>query len=177
MHTYKILTLYPTGMDWNCPAFNEVLGKQLTKHHGNITVENTIRDVVSIVQTGNLQVAVYDLTKNLAYLSNAKASYESGPQYAYERLMNIFFLSFVSCLLVSIFRINYLIIFSSLQAICPTEHDGVIHWNSTRTPRKQFKPLTKSSYIIKHHFLFPSSLVCFLDFFSQMSQYFTMKFI
>lgn len=90
MYTYKILTLYPTGMDWNCPAFNEVLGKQLTKHHGNITVENTIRDVVSIVQTGNLQVAVYDLTKNVAYLSNAKASYESGPQYAYERLMNIF---------------------------------------------------------------------------------------
>lgn len=90
MYTYKILTLYPTGMDWNCPAFNEVLGKQLTKHHGNITVENTIRDVVSIVQTGNLQVAVYDLTKNVAYLSNAKASYESGPQYAYERLL-IFF--------------------------------------------------------------------------------------
>lgn len=94
-------------MDWNCPAFNEVLGKQLTKHHGNITVENTIRDVVSIVQTGNLQVAVYDLTKNLAYLSNAKASYESGPQYAYERFMKNFFVSFVLCLLVSIFRIIF----------------------------------------------------------------------
>lgn len=81
----KIPNVVYWGMDWNCPAFNEVLGKQLTKHHGNITVENTIRDVVSIVQTGNLQVAVYDLTKNVAYLANAKASYESGPQYAYER--------------------------------------------------------------------------------------------
>lgn len=175
MYTYKILTLYPTGMDWNCPAFNEVLGKQLTKHHGNITVENTIRDVVSIVQTGNLQVAVYDLTKNVAYLSNAKASYESGPQYAYERLMKNFLVSFWLSLLVYIFRNKYF--FSSLQAICPTEHDRLIHWNSTRTPREQFKPLTKSSYIIKHHFLFPSSHVCFLDFFSQMSQYFTMEFI
>lgn len=97
-------------MDWNCPAFNEVLGKQLTKHHGNITVENTIRDVVSIVQTGNLQVAVYDLTKNLAYLSNAKASYESGPQYAYERFMKNFFVSFVLCLLVSIFRIIFFLL-------------------------------------------------------------------
>lgn len=97
-------------MDWNCPAFNKVLGKQLTKHHGNITVENTIRDVVSIVQTGNLQVAVYDLTKNLAYLSNAKASYESGPQYAYERFMKNFFVSFVLCLLVSIFRIIFFLL-------------------------------------------------------------------
>lgn len=99
-------------MDWNCPAFNEVLGKQLTKHHGNITVKNTIRDVVSIVQTGNLQVAVYDLTKNLAYLSNAKSSYESGPQYAYERFMKNFFVSFVLCLLVSIFRIIFFFFFA-----------------------------------------------------------------
>jgi hypothetical protein len=72
-------------MDWNCPAFNEVLGNQLAKYHGNVTVENTIRDVVSIVQTGNLQVAIYDLTNNVAYLSNAKASYETGATYAYER--------------------------------------------------------------------------------------------
>lgn len=82
---YSKISICTTGMDWNCPAFNEVLGRQLTKYHGNITVENTIRDVVSIVQTGNLQVALYDLTKNVAYLANAKASYESGPQYAYER--------------------------------------------------------------------------------------------
>lgn len=110
-------------MDWNCPAFNEVLGKQLTKHHGNITVENTIRDVVSIVQTGNLQVAVYDLTKNLAYLSNAKASYESGPQYAYERFMK----NFLSRLCyVYWYQSSELFFFSSLQAICPTEHDRVI---------------------------------------------------
>ena len=72
-------------MDWNCPAYNEVMGQQLTKHHGNITAEVIIRDLVSIVQTGDLQVAVYDLTNNIAYLANARASYESGPPKAYER--------------------------------------------------------------------------------------------
>lgn len=148
-------------MDWNCPAFNEVLGKQLTKHHGNITVENTIRDVVSIVQTGNLQVAVYDLTKNLAYLSNAKASYESGPQYAYERFMKNFFVSFVLCLLVSIFRIIFFLLcrqyvrlnMTELFSEIPPEHreNNSNHWPNLH------------SYIINHHFLFPSSRVCFLD--------------
>lgn len=144
MYTYKILTFYPTGMDWNCPAFNEVLGKQLTKHHGNITVENTIRDVVSIVQTGNLQVAVYDLTKNVAYLSNAKASYESGPQYAYERLMKNFFVSFGLSLLVLIIWINYYFLLcrqyvrlnmTELFTEIPPEHreNNSNHWPNLHT--------------------------------------------
>ena len=74
------------GMDWLCPAYNlvrepegrysdsrllslnptlylyQVLSEQLRKWHGNITVANTVRDIVSIVQTGNLHAAVYDLT-------------------------------------------------------------------------------------------------------------------
>jgi isopenicillin-N N-acyltransferase-like protein len=37
------------GMDWNCPGFNLVLGQQLSKFHGNITVENTISDIVAKV--------------------------------------------------------------------------------------------------------------------------------
>ncbi|KAK6166612.1 hypothetical protein SNE40_023263 [Patella caerulea] len=73
------------GMDWDCPAFNEVLAKQILVNYGSLTAETVIRDVVPIVQTGNVQVAVYDLTQNIAYLANARASYETGPTYAYER--------------------------------------------------------------------------------------------
>ncbi|ESP01180.1 hypothetical protein LOTGIDRAFT_172703 [Lottia gigantea] len=74
------------GMDWDCPSFNSVLAKQIQTYYGNITAEVVIRNIVSIVQTGNMQVAVYDLTQNIAYLSNAKATYEStGGKYAYER--------------------------------------------------------------------------------------------
>ena len=72
-------------MDWLCPGYSEVLARQLKALHGNITAENVVRDVVSIVQTGNLHVAVYDLTDNLAYLANARASYESGAKNAYDR--------------------------------------------------------------------------------------------
>ena len=38
----------------------------------------------SIVQTGDLHVAVYDLTKGIVYVANAKDN-ESGPTYAYDR--------------------------------------------------------------------------------------------
>lgn len=84
MHTFSFLFVF-LGMDWNCPAFNEVLAKQLNHHYGNITAENVIHDVVPIVQTGNLQVAIYDLTQNIAYLSNARGSNETGPKFAYQR--------------------------------------------------------------------------------------------
>lgn len=73
------------GMDWLCPAFSQTLSRQLTKHYGNITVENVIRDVTSITQTGNLHIAIYDLTNSIAYLANAKSTNQSGPLYAYER--------------------------------------------------------------------------------------------
>lgn len=72
-------------MDWICPGYNQVLSEQIKKYYGSITPENVIKNIVSIVQTGNLQVAVYDLTNGVAYLSNAAATYESGPKYAYER--------------------------------------------------------------------------------------------
>ncbi len=72
-------------MDWLCPGFNQVLGKQLTALHGNITAENTIRDVVPIVQTGDLHIAVYDLPNEILYTANAKADNETGPPMAYDR--------------------------------------------------------------------------------------------
>ena len=40
------------GMDWLCPGYSKVLAQQLTKHHGDITPENTIRDITAITQTG-----------------------------------------------------------------------------------------------------------------------------
>jgi isopenicillin-N N-acyltransferase-like protein len=43
------------GMDWLCPGYSTPLHAQLTKYHGNITAENTIRDITAIVQTGENQ--------------------------------------------------------------------------------------------------------------------------
>ena len=72
-------------MDWLCPGYTQVLGRQLNKYHGTLTPEITINDIVSIVQTGDLHIAVYDLTKKQVYIANAKADYESGPNMAYDR--------------------------------------------------------------------------------------------
>ena len=68
-----------------CPGYSSVLAKQLTALHGNLTAENTIRDVVPIVQTGDLHIAVYDLPNQVLYVANAKADYETGPAMAYDR--------------------------------------------------------------------------------------------
>ena len=38
------------GMDWLCPGYSVVLARQLKSLHGSLTPENTIRDVVPIVQ-------------------------------------------------------------------------------------------------------------------------------
>lgn len=75
------------GMDWLCPAYNLALGNQLRKWHGNITTENTVRDIVSIVQTGNLHAAVYDLTTQDMTVSFCKKSTDTSdaPMYAYDR--------------------------------------------------------------------------------------------
>ena len=48
-------------MDWLCPGYSSVLGAQITKHHGNITAVNTIRDITAITQTGDLHIAIYDV--------------------------------------------------------------------------------------------------------------------
>lgn len=45
-----------SGMDWLCPGYSEVLARQLTLYHGNLTAELLMREVVPIVQTGSLQV-------------------------------------------------------------------------------------------------------------------------
>ncbi|KAL3855217.1 hypothetical protein ACJMK2_014437 [Sinanodonta woodiana] len=81
----KIKNAVYWGMDWLCPGYSEVLARQLNKHYGNLTAEITIRDIVSIVQSGSLHIAVYDFDNNLVYVANARATYESGPLNAYDR--------------------------------------------------------------------------------------------
>ncbi|XP_025105815.1 protein dcd1B-like [Pomacea canaliculata] len=81
----RITDIVYFGMDWLCPGYSEVLARQLTLYHGNLTAELLMREVVPIVQTGSLQVAVYNLTSNMVLLANARASYETGPDNAYER--------------------------------------------------------------------------------------------
>jgi hypothetical protein len=81
----KIRDIVYWGMDWLCPGYSEVLAKQLNLYHGNVTALNTIRDIVSIVQTGDLHVAVYDLSHELLYVANARGDSEQGPVYAYDR--------------------------------------------------------------------------------------------
>jgi len=74
------------GMDWLCPNYSEVLSEHITENYGNITAEVAIRDIVARTQTGNLHIAVYDLTANMMYVSFAsKSDDETGPTYAYER--------------------------------------------------------------------------------------------
>lgn len=81
----KIQDVVYWGMDWLCPGYSEVLAKQLTKYHGMLNATITIHDVVSVVQTGDLHIAVYDLANEILYVANARADYETGPAKAYDR--------------------------------------------------------------------------------------------
>jgi len=73
------------GMDWLCPGFSGVLGKQLTKYHGNITAENAIQHIIAITQTGDLHIVLSDLTNQLAYVALAARDGVHGPKFAYDR--------------------------------------------------------------------------------------------
>jgi hypothetical protein len=56
-------------MDWICPAYHERLYELLQKTHGKITAEVAIRTIAPGLNSGNLQVVVYDLTNELVYFS------------------------------------------------------------------------------------------------------------
>eukprot|EP00118_Oscarella_pearsei_P028851 m.3100 g.3100 ORF g.3100 m.3100 type:complete len:442 (+) comp9050_c0_seq2:79-1404(+) len=73
------------GMDWLCPGYSQVLSQQLQKFHGNISADVTVHEILPVVQTGDLHIAVYDLTNMVLYVSNAKGDGEEGPQFAYDR--------------------------------------------------------------------------------------------
>ena len=74
-----------TGMDWQCPAYQYKLYQQLKANYGEITAESTIEKISSVSKTGDLQVAIYDLTENQLYVANARGSNEQGPLEAYQR--------------------------------------------------------------------------------------------
>ena len=56
----KIENVVYWGMDWICPNDNNMLSTQLEYYHGDITVENTIKNITAYVQTGDLHIAIYD---------------------------------------------------------------------------------------------------------------------
>jgi isopenicillin-N N-acyltransferase-like protein len=74
------------GMDYNCPSYTGVLGTQLRKHHGVLTPELAIRDVISVVASGSNHVAIYDLTAMKMWVSFASPLNDPSPlQDAYDR--------------------------------------------------------------------------------------------
>ena len=73
------------GMDWLCPSHQYKLYVQLMKQYGQITPESSIQNISSIAKTGDLHVAVYDLTDIVLYVANARGSNETGPLEAYRR--------------------------------------------------------------------------------------------
>jgi isopenicillin-N N-acyltransferase like protein len=73
------------GMDWMCPGYNSALHDQLAKHHGNLTAEIAVSDVMSIVQTGDLHVWVADLVNMKLWTAHARKDGAAGPDNAYQR--------------------------------------------------------------------------------------------
>lgn len=74
------------GMDWFCPFYQHSLYQQLSLYHGMLTPEISILNVTSAVMTGDLHLAVYDLTDGLLYVANHAPNGMSTPFLnAYER--------------------------------------------------------------------------------------------
>lgn len=81
----KIPNVVYFGMDWDCPSYNQALAERINFYYGNITAENTIYGITSIVQTGDVHIGIYDLTDNIMYVSFAAAVNQTGPPMAYDR--------------------------------------------------------------------------------------------
>jgi len=73
------------GMDWLCPADNQILSDQIIKHYGNITAANVIADVFSIEQSGSNFVCLYDLIDLKMWVAFAPKDGEGGPPQAFDR--------------------------------------------------------------------------------------------
>lgn len=73
------------GMDWLCPSYQYKLYQQITAQYGQITPEYSIQNITAVVKTGDIHVAVYDLTDNILYIANARGSTEQGAKSAYDR--------------------------------------------------------------------------------------------
>jgi len=73
------------GMDWICPPFNIMLHDMLRKHHGNITAENAIREIIPMTKTGNLHVWVSDVPNEIFYVAFARQEGNPGEQFGFDR--------------------------------------------------------------------------------------------
>ena len=56
-------------MDWLCPPYHERLAELITKNYGLITAEMTVRQIIPSLNSGNLQIAIYDLSNDKVYFS------------------------------------------------------------------------------------------------------------
>lgn len=66
-------------------SYSKVLANQLNLLYGNITAQNAIKEVTSIVQTGSLLVTYYDFSNDVLYTANARGENEKGPSSAFDR--------------------------------------------------------------------------------------------
>jgi len=78
------------GMDWDCPTFDELLAQQLVANYGNITAASSIWDITSVLQSGDLHLAFYDLTDMNIYVAFAAPHNVGGPTDAYARQYTFF---------------------------------------------------------------------------------------
>eukprot|EP00003_Mantamonas_plastica_P022198 TRINITY_DN3728_c1_g1_i5.p1 TRINITY_DN3728_c1_g1~~TRINITY_DN3728_c1_g1_i5.p1 ORF type:complete len:503 (+),score=159.67 TRINITY_DN3728_c1_g1_i5:1773-3281(+) len=60
------------GMDWLCPGFSIVLQDKLKKFHGNITVANSISNIVAQTETGDCHVAIYNMAQGEIFVANSR---------------------------------------------------------------------------------------------------------
>lgn len=82
---FKDIVYY--GMDWLCPGYTLPMSEQLRAMYGSLTVENTISNLTAIVQTGDVHIAVYDLTEQILHVSFMASTNSTVPlpQMAYDR--------------------------------------------------------------------------------------------
>uniref|UniRef100_A0A7S3G4I9 Acid ceramidase-like protein n=2 Tax=Palpitomonas bilix TaxID=652834 RepID=A0A7S3G4I9_9EUKA len=73
------------GMDWLCPGYSVVLANQIKEHHGGINADIAIHNILPVVQTGDLHIAVYDFANDAIFIANARKDAASGPLNAYDR--------------------------------------------------------------------------------------------
>lgn len=63
-----------------------MLGGLLEEFYGSLTAANAISDIIARTQTGNLHIALYDLSGNDMYVSfAAKSDEDTEEKYAYQR--------------------------------------------------------------------------------------------
>merc|ERR1739848_348656 len=60
------------GMDWFCPPYHQQMHDRIEANWGEITAENTMRDIIPRTNTGNMHVTVYDYNNWDMYVAFAR---------------------------------------------------------------------------------------------------------